>query len=370
MGKGVFSKRNLIIIGVVTLIAAVVGLNIYRSGQKDVVSVKTTVVKQRKLVEKVPASGKVFTSQKEVIYSQVTGTVKKVNVKLGDSVKPGQVLMELDIPDAQQRLYQAKSSLAVAESALIKAKATGKSLDLIEAESAFRLAESNYRLAKDGLDRTRLLYKEGAVSRAEMDSTQADFNYKQDQYDKARASLKAARASADISLQAIEASYEGAKASLALVQRQTAQSGISAAIAGKVMSIGVENGDLVNMNTSLITVGNVDDLQVKADVTEADAAKIAMGQKVEITAGALPDEIYHGTVSEIGMEAVSKVKNQSETTGVPVVIAINDKTLLRPGYNVDLEVTTVTVKKALVVPFDAVVDRKGKPHVFVIEKGV
>lgn len=369
MGKGVFSKRNLIIIGVVTLIAVVVGLNIYRANQKDVFDVKTAAVKQKKLVQTVLASGKVATSQKEVIYSQVTGTVKNINVKLGDEVKPGQVLMTLDIPDAQQRVLQARASLAQAESAFIKARSTGKSPDLIEAESAYKLAENSYKLAKDAFDRTKTLYQQGAVSMSEWETAQADFENKQEQYNKARTSLQAARASSNSSLQALEASYEGAKASLALIQQQTAQSGITASMSGQVMSLGVDKGDLVSPNTPLVSIGNLDALVVKADITEADAGQIAAGQKVLITASALPDEKYYGKVAEIGLEAVSKIKNSSETTAIPVVVSVNNGKLLRPGFSVDLEITTAIDKKALVVPYEAVVDKKGYTQVYVVRNG-
>ena len=109
-----FNKKIWIIAGVVLLIGLMVGLNIYRSGQKTGIEVKASQVRQTKMVETVLASGKVTTAEKEVLYSQVSGSVKKINVKLGQEVKAGQVLIELDIPDAESRVLQAQASLAEA----------------------------------------------------------------------------------------------------------------------------------------------------------------------------------------------------------------------------------------------------------------
>ncbi|HNX93387.1 MAG TPA: biotin/lipoyl-binding protein, partial [Syntrophomonas sp.] len=116
-----FNKKTLIIIGVILIIGLVVGLNIYRSGQKAGIKVKSHEVKETKLVETVLASGKVSAPDKEVIYSEVSASVKKINVKLGQEVKVGQVLMELDIPDAESKVMQAQSVLDDAEARLIKA---------------------------------------------------------------------------------------------------------------------------------------------------------------------------------------------------------------------------------------------------------
>ncbi len=364
--KKIFKKKAWIIIGILVIVGLIVGLNIYRSGQKTGIEVKTSQIRETKMVETVLASGKVTTAEKEMLYSQVSGSVKKIHVKLGQEVKAGQLLMELDIPDAGPKLLQAQASLAEAEARLIKARAGGKSSEVIEAEASFNRAKSDYVLAKEKLRRNETLFGQGAISKAELETVQADYNNREAEYRRAEAMLNSNQAGAVYSLKALESSVAAARSSMAVAEKQAAQSGLSATIDGRVMSIAVQNGDMLSPNTALITIGNLNSLRVKADIAEADAAKLKLGQKVIISSNAIPDLEYPGQVQEIGLEAVTKTKNQGETTAIPVVVSIQNNSLLRPGFNVDLKITTATIQKAVVVSFDAIVEKQGHSCVYVV----
>lgn len=126
------------------------------------------------------------------------------------------------------------------------------------------------------------------------------------------------------------------------------------------------NGDMMTPNSALLSIGNLNSLQVIADIAEADAAKLKLDQKVAISSNALPELNYRGKVQEIGLEAQTKTKNQGETTAIPVIVSIQKNSLLRPGYNVDLKITTAINEKALVVPFDAIIEKSGHSCVYLI----
>lgn len=361
-----FTKKFWIITGVILLIGLIIGLNIYRSGQKAGIEVKSSTVRETKMVETVLASGKVNAAEKEIVYSQVSASVKKIHVKLGQEVKAGQLLMELDIPDAESRVMQAKSSLDEAEARLIKAQAGGKSIDLIEAESSFERARSDYLLAKEKLRRNESLFQSGAISKEQMESIQAEYTNRESEYKRAEALLKANQGGAGASLKALESAVASARSSLALVERQAGQSKLTAAMNGRVLSLAVQNGDMVTPNSALLSIGNLNSLQVTADIAEADAAKLKPDQKVAVSSNALPDVNYRGQVQEIGLEAQTKTRNQGETTAIPVIISIQKNSMLRPGYNVDLKITTAINEKALVVPFDAIIEKSGHSCVYLI----
>lgn len=365
-GKKWFNKKTLIIIGVIVIIGLIVGLNIYRSGQKAGIKVKSQEVKETKLVETVLATGKVSAPDKEVIYSEVNASVKKIHVKLGQEVKAGQVLMELDIPDADTKVMQAQSALDDAEARLIKAQAGGKSIELIEAEASFERAKNNYQQAQEKVRRNESLFQQGAISKEQLESFQTDLTNCESEYQRAEAVLKTNQMGSGSSVQALESAVAAARSSLALAKREASQSNLAATMDGRVLSIDVQNGDMVILNSPLITIGNLDSLQATADITEADAAKIKLGQTVTISSGAISDINYSGKVQEIGLEARTKTKNQGETTAVPVIISIQKNSQLRPGYNVDLKITTAIIKKAVVVPFDAIIEKGGHSCVYLI----
>lgn len=364
-------KKILIAAAVLTLAVLIVGLNIYQYRFGDAISVQTTRVKQKKLVDTVPASGKVYTPDKEIIYSQVTGTVKKIHVRLGQTVEPGQLLMELDIPDAENRLHQAQSALAAAEAELMRAQAGGQSQRLLEARTSLVQAESNWKIARDKLARCETLFQDGAVSQEELDKAREEVRICEVLYQKALAELKTVEGSSVAEIRSLQASVEAARSNVELVRQQTAQAGLKSPRQGQVMSIGVNPGDMINPGTPLVTIGNIGRLLIQADITEADVARVKVGQRVKITAVATPDVSYYGRVKEIGLEAVSKVKqsNQSEAATVPVTVAIDDGTGLRPGYNVDLEITAAVNDKALVVPYESLIVKGGKTSVYLVRNG-
>ena len=320
--KKFFTKRNIIIVGVLLLIALVVGINVFRIRGKDVVALKTASVAEQKLVQTVLASGKVVAIDKKVIYSQVTGTVKRVHVKMGQEVQPGQLLMELDIPDGPQRLAQARAALAKAESDLAKARSSGKSLELIEAEAAYAEAEAGYRLAEDRLNRNRVLYQEGAISLESFQEIESQFTSAQSRFWKAEAVLEGARAGLSAAQQGLEAAVDSAAASLALLESQMGQEGLKADISGRVLSLGVREGDMIAPNTILITIGSIDNLEIAADINEADGPQLKTGQKVVITGSAIADQHYEGKVTEVGLEARNQLRNETESSDLPITVSL------------------------------------------------
>lgn len=368
--KTPFPLRKTIIISVVVLLlVSIVGINIYRAKNKDVVSIQTAEVKNKALVEDVLASGKVSALEKESIYSRVTGSITKINVKMGQEVKPGQVIMKIDIPDAQQRIMQARSTLAAAQAALLKTPGDGRSIDLVEAQALYDKAESDYKLAGEKLKRNQALLDAGAISRSDMESIQSTYDLAESEYQRTRVNLTAARNGSDASLDSLQASLAAAQEALKVAERDAGQGELKASMAGRVLSIPVEKGDMIAPNTLLVSIGQLSILKVKADIAEGDAGKMKIGQPVKITAAALPDQSFKGKVTEVGLEAVSKTKTQGESTSVPIIVNVKGSGGLRPGYNVDLKIRTAETKKALVVPFEALVEKNGKTCVYIIRDG-
>ena len=368
--KRIFTRRNLVIGGILLLVVLVVVLNVFRVMNRDVIKVRTARVTEQKMEQTVLASGRVVAVDKSVIYSQVTGTVKKIQVKPGQEIQHGQLLMELDIPDGPQRLAQARATLARAEADLAKARASGKSLDLIDAEAAYAEAEAGYRLAEERLKRNQVLYREGAISLETLQEIESQYTAAENRFRKAAAVLEAARASASAALQGLEAAVESARASLALLETQMGQAGLKAERSGRVLSLGVREGDMIMPNTILITVGSIDHLEIVAEINEADALYVKTGQSAVITSNAIPDERFIGQITGVGLETTNQVRKEAETSALPVTISLPPGTPLRPGYNVDLEITTRVEEKALVIPYEALIEIDDEPCVYVVRDNV
>jgi HlyD family secretion protein len=218
-------KKKLLIGGVILLVLTMIGFNVYRIRNKDVVVVSASRVTDQHLVEKVPASGSVVADDKEIICSEVSGTVKVIRVQMGDRVTAGQVLMDLHIPNAEQKLAEARAALASAESALYQVRSGGKTSDVVAAEFTLRQTESTYNSNKDTLRRKQTLFEAGALSQSDRDQAQADFDTSEAAYVKAQADLQRCQEAAPFYLQSLEASVESARAQMQLIG-QTAQQGL------------------------------------------------------------------------------------------------------------------------------------------------
>jgi len=368
--KPISLKKKLLIGGVILLVLTIVGFNVYRIKNKDVVKVSAAQVTDQHLVEKIPASGNVIADDKEIIYSEVSGTVKGIHVQMGDMVTAGQVLMDLYIPNAEQKLAEARATLASAESALYQVRSGGKTSDLVAAEFTLSQAESVHERDKVTLQRKQALFEAGAIAQSELDQAQADFDTSQSAYEKARSDLLRSQEAAPFYLQSLEASVDSARAQLQLLERRTAQQGLVCQRDGQVLSISVKTGDHITENVPLLSIGTLQNLTIQADVPESEAGKIKAGQVVSISGNAFLDEIYQGTITQVGLEVLNKTKrNQDEDYFLPVIVGVEDAPRLLPGYNVDLEIT-VADSQALVVPIEALVEKDEGNSVWVIKDGL
>lgn len=370
-GRTPFSlKKKLLIGAVILLVLTMIGFNVYRIMNRDVVKVSAARVTDQHLVEKIPASGSVTADDKEIIYSEVSGTVKGIHVQMGDKVTAGQVLMDLHVPNAEQKLATARAALASAESALYQVRSGGKTSDLVAAEFTLSQAESTYNNDKVSLRRKQTLFEAGAISQSDLDQAQAEFTTSEAAYEKARADLMRSQEAAPFYLQSLEASVESARAQMQLVERQTAQQGLICQRDGQILSISVKAGDQITENVPLLTIGTLQNLTIQADVPESEAGKIKVGQTVSISGNAFLDEKYQGKVTQVGLEVLNKTKqNQDEDTFLPVIVGVENAPLLLPGYNVDLEIT-VADSQALVVPIEALVEKEEGNSLWVIKDGL
>jgi len=359
-------KKKLLIAGAILLVLAMAGFNVYRIMNKDVVAVSASRVTEQHLVEKIPASGTVATDDKEIIYSEVSGTVKGINVQMGDKVTAGQVLLDLYIPNAEQRLAEARSALAAAESSLYQVRSAGKTSDLVAAEFALSQAESAYNIEKADLQRLQTLYDAGAISKFDLDQGQAEFNTSSMAYDKARADLQRCQEAAPFYLQSLEAAVEAARFQMQLVERQTAQQGLVCQRDGQILSISVKTGDQITESVPLLTIGTLQNFTIQAEITESEAGKIKVGQPVSITGNAFLDETYEGEITQVGLEVLNDI--QGEDSYLPVIVTVKDAPLLLPGYTVDLEIT-VADSQALVVPIEALVEKDEGNSIWIIKDG-
>lgn len=119
---------------------------------------------------------------------------------------------------------------------------------------------------------------------------------------------------------------------------------------GTVLNIDVSEEEVVGRSSALMTVADLDRMEVVLAVDELDITKIKLGQKANITCDVFKDESFTGSVSKISLEG----KNQSGVTTYDVTILLDDRKTLMSGMNVDIEVIADNRSEVIVVPVDAI----------------
>lgn len=282
------------------------------------------------------ASGYVVAQRKAAVSSKATGRLEWLGVEEGSVVRSGQLLARLENRDVAAGKEQAAANLAAARDALEQAQ--------VEQKDAAR-----------NLSRAKELVSQGIVAQADFDTAEA--RYKRS---------VAASSGAQANIRAAQGALQGADAALDYTL-------IRAPFDGVVLTKNADVGDIVsplaaaaNAKAAVVTLADMESLQVEADVSEANLGKVRVGQPCEIVLDALPDVRFRGVLHTI----VPTADRSKGSVMVKVRFLDKDKRLL-PEMSakvafLEREVQPGEGKPRVALPPAAAVQRDGKSFVFVV----
>lgn len=322
-------------------------------------------------------SGYVVAHHKIAVGAKVMGRVKWIGVEKGDRVQQGQVLVRLEDDDFRAQSNQARANLAAAQARFDQLRTGSRPQEKLKDKAGVLQAEATLRNAEAEYERTETLHHAGVSSKAELDRAVA-------QRDTARALLEAARQSSAMTdigpraeeIRAAQAQVQQMKATLDYAQTQLAATEIKAPVSGTVLQRIVERGEMVSPSsfgesgarTSVVALADLNDLQIELDISQADFARLKMGQRAEIIPEAFPNLKYTGFIAEIAPEA-----NRAKATVQVKVKVENPDEQLRPEMNArvnflaDATGSVPNTVARVLVPKAAVVRKDGSSFVFVIK---
>ncbi|MHA6287630.1 efflux RND transporter periplasmic adaptor subunit [Maricaulis sp. CAU 1757] len=323
-----FLKPGLALAGLVVLVVAAWWMFGRGAGDGGEVVVETETVARGEVRRTVAASGAVRALVTVEVGSQLSGQISELLVDYNDPVEAGQVIAQLDPQSFQIRVREAEASRATAAATLALQRAS------------LARAQANAREAQAELDRVRTLQERGIAAQSALDTAQAG-------YDAAQADLGVARAqiqNAQAVLQQREATLENARVDL---ERTT----IRAPISGIVVDRAVDAGQTVAASMSaptLFTIAqDLGQVQIDAQVDEADIGQIHEGQNVRFTVDAFPGVELTGQVEQIRLAPMTL---NNVVTYTVVVSAANPGQRLLPGMTANMDIITGERSDVLVVP--------------------
>lgn len=348
--------RNFLIILGLIIIIALVGKLAGWWGKEQITQVATEKVKLGDLSETVSASGKIQPIKEVKISPDVSGEIVELKVKEGDQVEQGQLLAKIR-PD----VYEANLNRSVSNVNQSKAQYANSQQLLSQSIAQFKNTEAVF-------NRTQKLFKDKVVSQSEMDKTSSDFE------------------AAKSNIEALKQSVEAAKYSIASAQASVKESSdnlakttIFSPVKGTVSKLNVELGERVvgtsqMAGTELMRIANLSAMEAKVDVNENDINRLALGDTANIEVDAFHGRKFKAVVYQIGSSS-----NTSSTASTNSVDQVTDFTVrirllpesysdllkgeshneapFKPGLSTSVEIQTKKVKKAIIVPIQAVTTR-------------
>lgn len=334
-----FTKKRILGITVVLIILAAIYYFNLQSQPKT--TYLTETAKYSDIQQTVVATGTVRSSNRVEVGARVSGKVEKILVKLGQKVKKGELIAELDSITQENTLNSSQAQLAAYKA------------QLVAAQTAYRVANSNFqRIVK--------LYKRKASSL--------------DDYENAQNNLDSAKAN----VEQIQAQIKQSEIEVNTAATNLNYTKITSPIDGTVISIPVSVGQTVNANQTtptIIQVADLDTMLIKPEISEGDITKIKSGMKVQFTTLAEPDEIYQAEIASVDPALTTLTDNEysesvSDTNAIYYyanVLVPNPEHKLQIGMTTQNTIITAQKQHVLVVPTLAIQKRNGQNSVQILD---
>ena len=319
-----------------------------RGGESTAMRVKVEAVRRDSIPRAVDVVGTLAAVDQVTISSETDGKVSRILADLGDRVKAGQALVQLDRERQQYTYEQQQAELA---RALAQYGATDpRSLPDIEKTPDVQKANAELVQAKQAYDRASELFKRTLVSQQALDDARATLQSKEALYTSALQNAKN-----------LGASIRSSEATMKLANRELRDTAIRAPFDGFVEKRLVNLGELVKAQMPVMVVVRLDPLKVIAEIPEKMAPWIHPGLEAELQVDAYRDKKFTGKVSRISPGVNATTRAFAFEALVP-----NSDSVLKPGTFARVHIESGKVDDVLTLPYAALQYRYGVNRVFVV----
>ncbi len=380
--------RRYIVIGIVAVTVLSLSVLAYRLLARDTPEVEVV----RASAENSDIGGTVLSATGYIVAhhtinvnSKVTGRLAWIGVEKGDKVKEGQVLVRLENEEFRASYEQAKGALDNARAYLEELEHGSRPEEVLQTQHNLDEARATLVNDKLTLDRTRELSSAGVVSHQALDDATARFDSDQQKVnslDKAFQLMKIGPRTEEIAR--ARGSVAQAQGLADYAKSQLDATVIRAPVTGTILDRTAEKGELITAQFasaaaggpqgSVVSLADLNDLQVELDIAQADFARLSPKQKGIVTTDTYPDKTYDGEIAQISPEA----NRQKATVQVKVQVLNPAKypdVFLRPEMNATVKFLADAPKIAnaqpagAFVPAGALRDHDGKKVVFLAFDG-
>lgn len=311
-------------------------------------AIQVEPVREASVRRSVDVVGTLAAVDEVTISSEADGKVSRILADLGDRVKAGQLLVQLD--NEKQQYTYAQQQAALARTLAQYGASDSDHLPELEDTPDARRANADLVQATQAYDRASELFKRTLISQQALDDAKASLQSKRAIYNSAIQNAKNLRAS-----------IQASEATMKLAGRQLRDTEIRAPFDGFVQKRFVNMGELVKTQMPVMAVVRLDPLKVTAEIPEKMAPWINTGQAVDLKVDAYQDRTFTGKVSRI-----SPAVNTSTRAFPFEALVPNSDAVLKPGTFARVHIESGKMDSILTVPYSALQYRYGVNRVFVV----
>jgi len=331
------------------------------------------------------ATGYIVAHHSINVNSKVTGRLAWIGVEKGDKVKEGQVLVRLEDQEFRASYEQAQGAVQNARAYLEQLQHGSRPEEIQQAQHNLDEARATLTNDKLSLDRIKELAASGVVSRQQLDDATAKFESDQQRVNSLQQGFTLAKIGPrPEELLRAQGALTQAQGQLDYARSQLDATVIRAPVTGTILDRTAEKGELITAQFasaaaggpqgSVVSLADLNDLQVELDIAQADFARLGPNQKAIVTTDAYPDKTYDGQIAQISPEA----NRQKATVQVKVQVLNPGKyadVQLRPEMNATVRFLANEMPKnsqepaGVFVPSTAIRDRNGKKIVLIAYNG-
>jgi HlyD family secretion protein len=333
------------------------------SGRKPVPAISAVTPKRENLVSSITSNGKVEPIAPYVMRAQLDTFVEKVQAKEGQTVKRGQLLLELDVKDASAQLAETRAKLLRAQEDLRTAKAGGKTNEALRVagDLANAVAERD-RLQKNHESLLRLIAQQ-AATKDELAANDLALTKAHAEVTRLTAAKQEFDRSVKLDADRAALQVQQAQSEVAALEEKVADGRITAPADGTLYALPVKAGDYVKLGDLLAEMADLHKVRVRAFIDEPELGGLEPDEPVKITWDALPNMSWVGKTEIIPKQVV---KREARSVGELLCSVNNDKLELLPNVNVNVRINSRERLGVLSVPRGAVQASGGRRYVFVV----
>jgi RND family efflux transporter MFP subunit len=333
-----------------------------RSFQTEIpVQISPAIRKQ--MTYSLSATGDIAPMMQVDLFPRVSGYLERIDVNLGDSVRQGQVIAQIDRTEFLQKVKEVEAKVAQAKANLSELEAGSRPEELRQAEEALRQAQSRFDNAKLHRERIEALFKRQVISKKEADIAEMDYTVAEAQLAVSQQNLKLVREGARQEVkEGSRAKLKEMEALLAQEQIRLQNTLIVAPFQGEIIRKYIDTGALASPSTPIVSLVHTLTLKIVANVLEKDIPLLKPAMKAKIQTEAYPGKVFEGKVARINTGLDLTTRTLQAEIEIP-----NSSRLLKPGMFARIEVVLLEKPEVLAIPSNAVMENQGEKFVYLLE---